>query len=318
MTKSTKKCFFITPIGDEKSAIRRDTDGLIESVIRPVLTDLKIELFIPHNLPNPGSITNQVINHLLSDDLTIANLTTLNPNVMYELAVRHATGLPIVVIALSGTNLPFDISDERTIFYTNDFSGVNSLKTKLQPFIKNALKDKDPDNPILRVKSTNVMKEVFASDKNEFILDRLNSIQNLVELLFKEKQHAALAQGLPEGLLSVGPGGFGPTIPPSYTSKANPFYQYPTFLNEPKPKKLIYSGYDNILTIEGDSDKIMDKVNEISTSYNFHEVDISYIGSKGWYRLKINTIDSIDSSKLREEFQNVGLKVTGFTVNQHP
>jgi len=172
-----KNCFIISPLGSDDSETRRKADGLINSVLKPILTAAGYKVIAPHEIDTPGSITRQVIQHLLEDELVIANLTELNPNVMYELAVRHAKRLPVVCLVERGTKLPFDIATERTIFYDNDMAGVELLKPRLSKAIKEALEENEPDNPIYRVVSDSIMREVTAKDDAQsYILKRLDEI----------------------------------------------------------------------------------------------------------------------------------------------
>lgn len=161
MDKQT--CFIITPIGEDNSPLRRMTDGLIKAVFKPVLANANYDLIVSHEIDTPGSITNQIIQYLIDAELVIANLTGLNPNVMYELAVRHATKLPLIVVAERNTKLPFDIYDERTIFYDNDMAGVEELKKRLECAIIETLKN-EPDNPIYRVITSKLIKEYLPKD----------------------------------------------------------------------------------------------------------------------------------------------------------
>lgn len=176
-----KTCFIITPIGDEQSDIRRAADGVIDAVIIPALEEVgfnKENILAAHRMPNPGSINTQVITSILECDIAIANLTTLNPNVMYELAVRHAVRKPVIQICQKGTRLPFDITEQRTILYTDDMKGVIELTKNFKEMVINAIDEKEPDNPIYRViQSNTIMQNVKETDPSRYVLEHMNRIE---------------------------------------------------------------------------------------------------------------------------------------------
>lgn len=179
-SEKPKTCFVITPIGDDASPTRRAIDGLVDAVIEPTLRELGFDVEVAHRITKTGSISNQVIQLLLSADLVVANLTDLNPNVMYELAVRHAARKPVVILADRATRLPFDVADERTIFFDNDMAGVPELAAKLRGMAVAAVADELPDNPIYRGAKALVMRDVAATDADRFILDRLDRLESLL------------------------------------------------------------------------------------------------------------------------------------------
>ena len=51
-----------------------------------------------------------------------------NPNVMYELGIRHAFGLPLVIMAWEGQRLPFDVSNQRAIMTRRDFMDIEPTR----------------------------------------------------------------------------------------------------------------------------------------------------------------------------------------------
>jgi nucleoside 2-deoxyribosyltransferase len=176
------ECFVIAPIGDPRTDTRRQTDGLLEEAIRPVVEEkIGLDVTAAHQMPEAGSITRQVLQQLLEAELVVADLTGLNANVMYELAVRHAKGRPVVPIAEKGTSLPFDITTERTIFYEESFHGLNELKPKLKDAARAALGDEEPDNPIYRAQQDFQMREAVAGDDAmEYVMNRLDEIESAI------------------------------------------------------------------------------------------------------------------------------------------
>lgn len=195
-----KTCFIVTPIGTDDSSTRRSAQGVIDSAIKPVLKELGYKALVAHEMLKIGSITTQVIEQLLNADMVIANLTELNPNVMYELAVRHAKRKPVVAIVEKGTRLPFDLAEERTLFYANDMLGVHELMPRLKQAIQEAEKDENPDNPIYRTVEGLVMKEVAKTDDQRFIVDKLLQLESKVDEISGSRNTQTIKLMRPRGM----------------------------------------------------------------------------------------------------------------------
>jgi hypothetical protein len=171
VTKLSKVCFVIGPIGAPDSEVRKEADEFIHYIVKPCVTELGYGL--PRRadlLPEPGRITSQIIELLNSADLVVADLTRNNANVYYELSCRHAIGKPAIHMAQKGTPLSFDIADNRTIFYSMHVRAVEEAIEDLRKQIETISEPKYKSrNPIFDAiglieleKSTEPMQQAVA------------------------------------------------------------------------------------------------------------------------------------------------------------
>lgn len=114
---TTKKCFFISRIGQDNSD-ERIQSNYIFSILSEVLTELGYTKFERADfISKTGNITHQIIELLLDSELVIADMSGNNANVFYELGIRHATNKAFVQIKNQEDIIPFDLSQVRTISY---------------------------------------------------------------------------------------------------------------------------------------------------------------------------------------------------------
>lgn len=147
-------CFYITPIGEEESEYRKHSDLFLGSIVEPALDSFQLKVIRADAIDKPGVITRQIIDYLLKSRLVIADLSFHNPNVFYELAIRHAARLPVVQIIRNADSVPFDLNQVRTIKI--DTSNIYTLVPKIDTYrseisnqVRRALENPDSvDNPI--------------------------------------------------------------------------------------------------------------------------------------------------------------------------
>ena len=125
-------CFYITPIGSEGSDARKHSDLFMHSLIEPAMDELGLEVVRADKIGNPGMITTNVLEYLHRSRLVIADLSMLNPNVFYEMALRHTCRLPIVQIIQKSDRLPFDVNQVNTVIV--DTTDIYTLVPKIDVY----------------------------------------------------------------------------------------------------------------------------------------------------------------------------------------
>lgn len=143
------KCFLMSPIGGPDTDERRHADRLRDFVVRKAL-EPDFTIVRADDIAAPGTITAQIVRELAESQLAVADLSFTNPNVMYELAIRHAYHKPVILVCRSGQKLPFDVAAERTIFF--DFREIETIEQAITSLSEqtHAARHNTPDvfNPV--------------------------------------------------------------------------------------------------------------------------------------------------------------------------
>ena len=116
-----KVCFVDMPFGqkiDPQSGIEIDFDQIYQQGIAPAVTEAGLRCVRGDREQTGGIIHKAMFARLLLSEFVIADLTTANANVFYELGVRHAAK-PYTTIPIFATigGLPFDVNMVRAIPY---------------------------------------------------------------------------------------------------------------------------------------------------------------------------------------------------------
>lgn len=95
--------------------------------------------FVPRNaleLHGPGIIMKEILENIVEAEILVAEISTPNPNVYYELGYASALNKPIILLAREDTRLPFDISGFRVIFYEDSIAGKKQIEGNLEKHLK--------------------------------------------------------------------------------------------------------------------------------------------------------------------------------------
>jgi hypothetical protein len=120
-------CFVLMPFGtkpDPGSGVTIKFDVIYEEVIRPAIEAAGLKAIRADEERVGGIIHKPMFERLILCDFAVADLTTANANVYYELGIRHAMRpWSTVLIFADGIRLPFDLGPVRGLPYHLDPAG---------------------------------------------------------------------------------------------------------------------------------------------------------------------------------------------------
>lgn len=202
--KKAELCFVGMAIGDqpEHDVTEGDLRELYETVIRAALRQARPTLEVKRSdeVANPGVITTDILTHLMRSEYAVFDVTYPNPNVFYELGIRHSCGLPTIIVrdADAETPAPFDVRQQRHIPYENTKRGIQNLADELEE--RFAWYDENPqkaDNPVL--KHAGLLGFQFPRFEEEVREEQSEDMAELfLTLLSNEKVRQSLLDQMPE------------------------------------------------------------------------------------------------------------------------
>src|SRR5437899_4978844 len=136
-------CLVAMPYGRNQEEARW-FKGWFDKVIKPAIELSGYVPVLPPAVDLPKALTPETLSHLTSDSLMVVDLGGMTPEadldsiVMYELGIRHALGLPVVLMAWKGQQLPFDAGRLDIILEGRAFIDLADNRTRLRARIKAA------------------------------------------------------------------------------------------------------------------------------------------------------------------------------------
>jgi len=118
--RDRKVCFVISPMGDKGTERHTRFKDVLEYVIKSAVKASGFELHVVRadDIDRAGAFIKDILESLYTSFIVIADLTEQNPNVFYELGVRHALSPRTILIAQAIDDIPSDLREYRTIVVT--------------------------------------------------------------------------------------------------------------------------------------------------------------------------------------------------------
>ena len=159
----------------------KEFDKIFDDLIKPALEEVGYDVKRADSIISQQHILKDIVRGIAEANLVVADLTSLNANVFYELGISHAIDRPTILITQSIDDIPFDLKQYRVIPYSVHFQEAHVLSEKLKEIGESAKSGKfEFGNPVsdflpqIRSEppSANEAKKVMTEAKDEMQINK--------------------------------------------------------------------------------------------------------------------------------------------------
>lgn len=202
-----RNCFVIMPIADCDGYEKGHFIHVYEDIIKPAIDKTEFEAIRADEVKESNLIHLDILRKLIEAPIAVCDLSTRNPNVLFELGIRQAFDKPVVLIQEKGTPKIFDIAPLRYLEYSKDlkYHEVLDTQSKLQEAIeatKSAEGETGNVNSIVKLLALNtpaIIPNLDKSNKEVLALDYMSSqvtdLKMMMEVMMKEGRKGLPRQG---------------------------------------------------------------------------------------------------------------------------
>jgi hypothetical protein len=173
-------CFVLMPF----SSVYLD----VFDAVKTSLQDLNVRVHRADEFSISSPIIDDIISNIMSADFIIADLTTQNPNVLYELGLGHVLKDDVILITQTIESVPFDVTHLRLIVYTHTLEGLQTLGSRLRQSVRMLRCKRQVDERLSVLKQIGQTCAVRIQDRLRIFINIMISISEWEELKTNDPQ----------------------------------------------------------------------------------------------------------------------------------
>lgn len=181
------------PISDTPDYAAGHFNRVYHHIIKPACIKANFSPIRADDVASSNYIIIDILQKIISADMLLCDISGRNPNVLYELGVRHAFNLPTIIIKDNRTVNIFDIQGLRNTSYDENLR-VDQVESNIEAISK-ALRETSEKKPseinsmiqLLGITEAKLPEETEISQEGKIILEAIQHLAKRVDEIELEK-----------------------------------------------------------------------------------------------------------------------------------